>query len=350
MLFKITTDPAPADPKVKDTAFKEFYPSVNRNMEWCTITPYIQQAEDFEIVPAIGQAFYDILNSEYEASGVINDATKARTFRYLQTALAHFSAYIALMQLNVRVGDAGTNETSSDGVTPIRQWVFNGSRWETAKTAYKYLDMALEHMEAQVDAANTDYDTFKTSEAYTVSIELLIPNARVFQKHYNIKTSRRAYTSLRPYIKKAEELSLKPILCELYDEIKTQWQSNTLTAANEALILTIQSLLAEYTILQSIPDLNFVNDGEGWMISENNYDSRPAQNNLSQSVQQLLTRAEQNAATYELQLKNLIYSDLDSYPTFKDGHCNDLTEDLDDDGVADIDCMNDTPDPGAVII
>lgn len=349
MFFKVTTSPTPLNPQVKDTEFKTFFPSINRSMEWCTIEPYIQMAEDNEIIPAIGQAFYDVLNTEYEANGTIADAELAYTFRLLRTALAHYAIYIGMPQLNLRIGDAGINETSASDVVPTRQWVFQGSRWETAKTAYKYLDLALAHMEAQVKAANADYDEFANDDAYTISQELLIPNARIFQRHYNIQTSRRAYTALRPYIQKAEEIKLRPVLCELFDEIKTQFAAGTLTAANSAIIAPIQRLLAEYTIEMAIPDINFVNDGNGWMVSENNYDASQKQQSISQSVQQLLTKAEQNATAFEIALKNEIYADLDSYPTFRDGKCNDLTEDANDDGVADIDqyCP---PEAGAVII
>lgn len=349
MLFKVTTTPTPLNPKISDTEFKTFFPSINRNTEWCTIEPYVQIAEDQEIIPAISQAFYDVLHTEYQSSGTIADTEKAYTFRLIRTALAHFTMYIGMPLLNLRIGDAGVNETSASDILPTRQWVFNGSRWETYKQAYKYLDMALAHMEAQVKAANSDYDTFANSDAYTEATELLIPNARIFQRHYNIQTSRRAYTALRPYIEKAEQIKLKPVLCELFDEIKTQFAAGTLTAANTAIIAPIQRLLAEYTIELAIPDINFVNDGAGWMVSENNYDASQKQQNISQSIQQLLTRAEQNAVAYEIALKNEIYADLDNYLTYKNGNCNDLTEDSDDDGIADIDeyCP---PEAGAVII
>lgn len=349
MLFKVTTSPTPANPQIKDTEFKKFFPAINRGTEWCTIEPFVQQAEDNEIIPAIGLDFYNILNDEYQANGTIANDTKAYTFRLLRTALAYFAMYKSLPQLTLRIGDAGTNENTTDGTAPVRQWVYNGSRWEIVKTAYLYLDMALEHMEKQVKAENTDYDAFKDSDAYTVSIELLIANAREFQQYYNIKTSRRAYTALRPYIRKAEELKLKDVLYELYDEIKEQIADDSLSDENTALLPDIKRLLAEYTLIYAIPDINFINDGEGWMISENNYDSRLTPNQIDKSLQHLQTRAESNAAQYEIVLKNVLYSNLDDYPTFRDGVGNDLTEDSDGDGIPDVE-VDDDPGIGAVII
>jgi len=354
MLFKVTDTTAGPNPTVKNTEFKTFFPAINRNMDWCTVEPFIQQAEDNDIIPAIGLDFYNVLETEYQANGTIADATKAYTFRLLRTGLAHYAMYLALPQLNIRVGDAGTNETSANDIVPVRQWVFNVSRWETAKTAYKYLDMALEHMESQVIANNTDYDTFKNSTAYTESKELLIPNARKFGRFYNIQNSRRSYTSIRPYIEKAEEIYLRPLLCSFFDELKDQHLNGTLSTENADILPVVQRYLAEKTVVLALPDLNFINDGDGWRVMENQYGlTRPTEGSLSQSLQQLLTQAEQNAAHFEIQLKNELYANLDNYPTYRDSECNELTEDSDGDGIADADEVCDTngyQDYGAVIL
>lgn len=351
MLFKITESPTPPKPQVKDTEFKLFFPAINRSTDWSTIEPHVQMAEDVEIIPAIGQAFYDVLETEYQSTGAIADATKAYTFRLLRTALAHYAMYIGLPQLNLRAGDAGVNETVGGDVAPIRQWVFTLNRLETVKTAHKYLDMALEHMEKQVEAGNTDYDAFKDDDAYTISRERLIPNARVFQRYYNINTSRRAYTRLRPFIRKAEKIYLKPLLDDFYDELASQHTAGTLTDENIAILPYVQQLLAEWAVLVALPDLNFVNDGDGWRVMENINAEMVSQASMAQSIQQLQTRAEQNAATFELQLKNFLYANLGDYPTYRDSDANELTQDDDDDGVADSETRGLLPpEAGAVII
>jgi hypothetical protein len=351
MLFKITTSPAPANPQVKDTDFKSFFPGVNWNTDWCTIEPFIQQAEDKEIIPAIGQEFYDVLHTEYQANGSIADVVKAVTFRYLQTATAYFAMYYAAPQLALRIGDAGANETSGGDILPTRQWVFNLSRWENLKMASDYLDLTLQHMEQQVTASNTDYDAFANSDTFTINRELLIPNARIFQLYYNINTSRLTYTKLRPYIRKAEQRYLVPLLDDFYTELSTEHKAENLSANNQAILPYVQQLLAEYTVVLAIPDLNFVNDESGWRIIKNpNGMTMPG--NLKESIQQLHTKAEQNAATFEIELKNQLYANLDNYPTYRDSVANELKHDDNDDGVADSEQtgLNIPPDAGAVII
>lgn len=324
MLFKVITNPAPTVPKVLDTEFKTFYPTVNRSMDWPTLQPHIQQAEDLDIVPAIGQEFYDELNALYNGAG-ITDVVLAETFRLLRTALAYYAMYRAMPHIAIRIGDAGTMETTHDGATPVRQWTYNSARWECMKTASQYLDKALAHMEAQVADSNTDYDTWAESAAYTENRELLIPNARVFQHYYNISISRRAYQRLRPYIRKAQELYLRPVLCgELYDEITEQQAANMLSADNTALMPYLQRYLAEVAVSIAMPDLNFVNDGDGWRIIENTTAETLPQEALRSAMQTMATQAEQNAARYLQNLRDFLYSNLDMFPAYRDSPCNEL--------------------------
>ena len=293
-------------------------------MEWATMQPYIQIAADKEIIPAIGQAFYDTLNTAYNGAGV-SGTELIETFRRIRSALAYYAIYYALPQLNMRLGDAGAMETTHDGATPVRQWTFNLSRWETLKLAASYLDSALAHMEEQVVANNTAYDTWKNSPAFTQNRELLIPNARVFQEYYNINTSHRAYARLRAYIRKAELLYLRPSLCNtLYDTVSGQQAANTLTTANQALIPYMRRYLAEVTVMLAGADLNIASDGDGWRIGEHAFPETLSPDVIRTTMQALITQAETNAAKYLQDLKDVLYANLDDYPLFRDSQCNEL--------------------------
>lgn len=351
MLFKVTTTPLPPNPQVKDTEFKDFFPGVNKNMAWDTLQPFVQQAEDQEIIPAIGLPFHQELDTEYQSTGSIADQHKAYVFRLLRSALAHYAMYYALPQLTLRVGDAGTNETSASDIIPTRQWVFQLNRWETLRTASKYMDMTLAAMEAKVADGVAVFDTWKNSDAYSENRALLIPNARAFQQYYNIDNSRMTYMKLQPYIRKAEQRFLLPLLDAFYTELSTQQKENTLSTENQSILPAVQRLLAEYTVILAIPDLNFVNDGAGWRVIENpNANPLPQQQAMA-AVQQLHTKAEQNATHFEVELKNLLYANLDDYPTFRDSVANDLKLDSDEDGIPDSEeIQNLPPEPGAVIL
>lgn len=346
-LFKITTSPAPTNPKIGDTEFKEFYAAINRNTDWASIEPFLQQAEMQYIIPYISQEFYDVLETEYQSSGTIADTEKAYVFRLLRIAIAHYTIYEAMPQLNLRIADGGVLETTNQDAAPVRQWVFKQSRWEVNKKAYYFLDMALNYMEEQVEAGNADFDAFKNSSTYTITKDLLIPNATVFSQYYNIANSRKSYVAMRPYIRKAQLRYIKPILCELYDEVLSEFQAGTLTAENAALIPYIQQLLAEHAIIESQPDISIVNDGGGWKVIEDPDATAISIQVLQSMIQNLLTKAEANAAAFKVQLENFIYENLSDYPTYEASDCNQIA---DADTIDTADWLEEDPPAGAVII
>lgn len=69
--FKITdTTIAVSKAQVKHTDFEEFYPAVNLNMQWKTLAPFIQHAEDIYIKPVLGSAFYAELEEAYQTDSL----------------------------------------------------------------------------------------------------------------------------------------------------------------------------------------------------------------------------------------------------------------------------------------
>lgn len=342
--FKVITDPAPNNPTVGDTEFKQFYSAINRNMDWCTLEPFITQAEEIYIIPFISQEFYDTLHTEYQATDTIADIKQAKAFSLIRMALAYYTIYQGMPHLNTRIADAGIMENVNEGTQPARQWVFYHNRWEACKTAYAFLDIALAYMEKEIAGGATEFDDFKNSDAYTITKDLLIPNATTFNQFYNIQESRKSYVAFRPYIRKAEQLHLKPVLCDLFDEIKTQYLAGTLTAENTALLPYIQRILAEYTMIEAIPDINIIHDSDGFKVIENPHSSVISQQALANMIQQLNTKAETNSAQFKIELENFIYANLDDYPTYKDSDCNQIAED------DDVTSCEDEITPGAVII
>ena len=214
-LFKIINTEPETKAKLKDTDFRSFYPTANLNMAYSTLKPFIEQAEESYIIPYISRAFYTEIEAEYQSDATLA-TEKSLAVRHIRTALAYYTAYYAMPHINIRIADAGIQETAADSASPTRQWVYNNARWEAQIRAYEYLDKALNYMEAQIVASNTDFDTYKASVAYIDTKEVFLNSAEVFNTFFYIKSSRKAYHALRPYIKKAESLYLNPLLGESF--------------------------------------------------------------------------------------------------------------------------------------
>jgi len=315
--------------EVKHSDLKDFYPAANGNMAWTTIKPYIQQAEELFIIPHIGQEFYDLLDGLYNGSGITN-ADQQRVFYRLQTALGAYIAYIALPELAMRLGDAGIRENNNKETTAARQWVYRETLWKAQLKANKFLDQALYLMEQKVEEGDSNFDAFKDSSTYTVSRNFWIHNATQFSRYFNISNSRRTYVNLRPYIEKVQELEVRALLGEeMYTELQTQINSNNLTDPNDKLLEACRRYIAELTLIESIGDVNFIQDGSGWVSIENSVMVYEPSAQTDRMSQQMLSKAEANAARFRTAIERMIYSNIENYPTFRDSSANLSTDDDD---------------------
>ena len=338
-LFRITTGTTYDDSHVKDTDFKLFYPAINRNMAWPTLEPYVKQAEECYIAPWISDAFYqeielcylDLPKTEvialcnptgFHKTKIDSIPAKDLVVYYLRIASAYYTIYTSMPHLNMRFGDAGLLETNPDDATPVRQWVYKDARWNALMTGYKYLDKAIALMESEIADGSVEYEKYRNSTAYSVSKELLIPNADTMDGFVNIKGSRRAYIGLRPYIRKAEKLYLKPLLREQFDEIKTQHTAGTLTTENAALLAYMQPLLAEYTIIEATPEINLVNQGDGWKVLDTTDGMTSSKDSYKEAIQHLINKAASNADYFKAELEGFLYENITDYPTFEASDAN----------------------------
>jgi hypothetical protein len=356
--FKLTdTTVQPNKAEVKHSDFEKYYPAVNTSMKWNTIEPFIKHAEEIYIKPVLGSAFFDELQGQFKTDQIADTSgdvwqnqdglnwiapdgqtwnlggsgVKGEVFGLLRTASAYYTVYHALPHINIRIGDAGTQETNTDAALPVRQWVFNSTRKECCFAAYIYLDKALTIIKNEIDNGSTEFDTFKNSTAWTDCKELLIDSATEFNRFFNIKSSFKAYINLIPYIRKAERLYLEPLLGETFvDELRTAFRANTLTAAQSALIEKIKPYIAEATILESTPELNLINEGNGWMIVEST-DGIITNKTAHQTMLDMLrAKANTNKAAYKMRLESYLYQNIDSFATFKASNYNkDINYDAD---------------------
>lgn len=336
-LFKIITSPPPPAPEVKDSDLGEFAPGINANSAWKTFSPFIAQAEDIFLVNHIGQEFFDLLDEQYNGDGIDPESKLAKVFHLLRTALGAYTSYLAMPELALRAGDAGIRENNNRDTTAARQWVYKENMWKAQLKAYSFLDRALQIMEAEVVAGNQDFNTFKNSDTYTINRKYFIPSASQFAQYFNIANSRQTFVKLRPYMDKVQERDLRPFLGdEQYEELKAQFLAGNLTEPNERLMSSLRRFLAELTVVECIGDLNFIQDGSGWVTVENSEEGRPAGDRLSQSIQQMQTKAELNAKRFRMATEELLYANLDDYPLFRDSNANELPSD--DEPAIDPDC------------
>jgi len=322
ILFK-TTPPASGSTLVKHTNFAEHAPIANANTDWLTIFPFVKRAVRTYIFPWIGEALYDDIAAKYQSDFALTDA-QAETLELLQDAVANYAVFLAMPVLNVALTNMGTQQSSDrEGTSnPPSQWSFKNAYWSTLHQADASMDQLLRQLTFQVALNNDYYDLWTDSTAYDYGKSYFFRSNDQLSNHLNYADSLRAYKAVVPYVKAAETRYLRPVLGkEMFDELANQIETNTLTADNANLLTYVQQAAAQYGLYEAIPYLTLLIEGDGFKVvsSTDNYDNRRNLTNIThqRAIESLRQAAEGNAKTYLADLRQFLYDNADTYPTFK---------------------------------
>ena len=319
ILYKLT-NAVPGKEKVGDSNFKDFYPAIHRNMAWGTIYPYIEQATTLFVIPWIGQEYYDALAARYQANQV-TDATEVKILNYLQTAIAQYTIYHAMPSLNLVVADMGIQQPSSveGSSTTANQWSFKTNRWTTLLNGDKFLDNAMAYLET---ATGPNFQAWIDSDEYDRGRSMFFRLPLQVSEYLNTQSSRRSYAALLPYLKQAEEENLEiTIGSAMLTELSSKWDQDNLSVKEKQLLSLVRKYIANQGLLEALPHLAIVIDGDGFRIvsSSDGFDDRRnlTNSNHQQSVERLKYKAQEKAARYHADILSLLYGNPDDFPTWK---------------------------------
>lgn len=320
VVFKLDTGVAAADANVGQSNFKSHYPEVNHSMAWLELLPYIEQATDLFVMPYVGQAMYDAVVNIYQAGTPALSTKQARFLELLQRTVAFYTIFHALPKKLGVVASMGTVvNTPQGGSTPPTQWGFKNQLWSITKDADRFLDDLLEFLQAEVNAGNSEFNAWKTSDAYTEGKSDYFRSTKEFQGYHNIIRSHRTFLALLPYIKKAQDKYILPILGKSqHDELATAIKANTATTAQKALIESIRKCLAEWTIYMAVPALTVLIEEDGIKVVSRT-DGMDTRNNVASAFYKEAaighqTAAEENARTSRADLIRFLYDNEADYP------------------------------------
>ena len=177
---------------IKDITSLKLYVSVNKNLDWQSVSPYIKQAERKYIIPLIGSAMY--------AANIVDGYTPAdkplEVYELIREASANLAWFLYLPLANVQVSDSGIATSQGEHHKAAEWWQIRDLRRSFLDAGFSALDEALKIMEAN----EADFTDWKASTGYTIFAELFVKRTDTFQRWFNISNSRRTFLAMRPYM------------------------------------------------------------------------------------------------------------------------------------------------------
>jgi hypothetical protein len=180
--------------------------TMSPQFDFLKLGPFTKRAERKYIKSLIGSAqLSDIIEHVYdENAGTPIDEVKL----LLEEAAAHYCLLIAIPFLELSISNLGFKKTTTTNSENADWKDMRDLKRYLLETANEAIDDAVEIMEDNA----TDFNSWKTSDLFTVFKKNIIRHTREFQKSFDINNSRKTFLSLQAPMYEVEEQYLLPML------------------------------------------------------------------------------------------------------------------------------------------
>lgn len=195
---------------------------VSTAVDFNRILPHLKVVERDFIRPLIGGGMMDELQEFYDAelTGELTEVQEAMKtlLNYVQGAEVHLCYWLGFDVLNAYISDGGFKRSESDKVKSLFKYQEDNLKDYFKVTGFNGLDVVLEFLEENIQ----HFGEFSLSDTYLSLRSLFISGTRIFDSIYFIGGSRLTFLRLIPHMRVVEDLSIKVLLGENYDLIKTE--------------------------------------------------------------------------------------------------------------------------------
>jgi hypothetical protein len=299
------------------------YLSIDINTRIESLQPFIDEAELLYMKDLLGSDFYDALVSDYDTDLSNMTADNQLIMPYVQRALSYYMAYLSINQMGVNFGDMGIQQQFGENSQPAPQWKVDKLMLSYIQQADIHAEKMLQYLEE--NAGDLVYPTWYNSTANTKNEGWMVNSAIVASQYIDINNSRRIFLRLKKRIKDIESSYIKRLICvDQYNELVTQIQADSISAANQALIDKLRPIIAKMALYFTIPTLSISITDQGIMIYSSNdgiISKQMADKDQIKDLKNSLISEEFGYKSDEIELEEFIEANIVDYPLIAASEC-----------------------------
>lgn len=292
------------------------YVSVNKNIDFTSIRPYVIQAERKYVEPLTGSD----MHTAYSDAAFVPEGNEKKVYELLREASANLAWFLYLPLANVQVTDSGISVSTGNNHKAAEWWQIRDLRRSFLDAGFTALDDCLKIMESNEE----DFEDWKSSTSYTVFKELFVKRTDTFQRWFNIGNSRKTFLALRPYMLEAHHQYFTarlnaPTIARINNlDMPPQTLSFELAGSNEYRVLEhLQASMVGYAVAKAIKSGTFELTANGIYEKLEEFPGYKAKTlddvQVNRTAQERLIAAEEH---YKKALK-LIKADTENFPEFE---------------------------------
>ena len=244
--------------------FKSYIGGVQLNMDFLTWNPFIDDAIDGFIVPAIGADLVTVVsNVTVDSHAILIDLKKK-----IAKATAWYAYFKAIPQMTVITGDAGMTQPSNASQTVMPKWMMMELLKSTLKNAENAIEDVLNFIDKNIEAKTADgvyvLAAWIESDIYLESATCFIGSARELTESFPAaKNSRRLFYAIRGYIKQCQGDFIRSLLgAEFYKVllIKNSEAEPEFSLQENEVLRLLRIALANAGFVKCLPFVGFSED------------------------------------------------------------------------------------------
>jgi hypothetical protein len=244
---------------IESTIELKKYVSVAQSFVFDEFEPYINKAITTYIRKYVGD-LHEQLNLIDAADS--NKEIKLKAKDYLSAAIANFGMFLYFPLLQIQLDSSGASVPQNENRKSAEWWQIKDARRELLRSGHEAMDLLLEFLEKN-PTVFTDYATNYSS----LNNELIVNNAAVFSKYFNIFDSRQTFLALIPTISIVQDQYINTMICS---ELLTALKSET-TGDVKLLKITLQKAIVAFTVAKVANNGLFILDDRGLRVDFENF-------------------------------------------------------------------------------
>lgn len=286
-----------------------------KHLEIEALLPHFESVETGIITQIFGLDFIADLNNRITTDELTTELTYV--LKLLQKAIASLGMNKAIPSLMVSVQGTGLQQAGKE--KPIFEWQKLTYQDEIMETGWNAIGAALDYLFAKREV--TGLEIWIASNEEKTARQYLINSANEFNNCFQICRSTRTFEALKPSIKEALNLYIKPMLGnDLFSEIITQNKEFSISENNAVLVTMINEALAQLTIAIAIFKLELQFNEEGARVVSVSATSGGKAKTKTAATEDVKTniamQCRETAYSYLGELKTYLQTNAGDYPLY----------------------------------
>lgn len=264
--------------------------------------PFVKEVEQIYIIKYLGQAQYDELQVYYDLE-LDNIPALTALLENTQRPLTKFLLKHASSFIDIEISEGGFTVNDTQTALPASQARVEKLMKVTYMQGWDTLEILIKFLEDNV----SDFPLWAASDAYILSKSTLIQSAGDFDKFYTIHESRLWFFNAKSIMRDVEQSEvISKISQALYDTILGEINTDTISAATEAILPNLKRAISHYTYARD----SVINKKEKIYSKSKPVES---QDNLVADADKINRMAD----FYMNKVMNTITTNIDDYPDYK---------------------------------